>query len=157
VRPSHADEQLPTGDIADAAVVLAERKLEAVDVGEELALAADTLVVLGDTALGKPRDHAEARAMLEALSGAVHEVITGFVVARGVRRRSGAVRTRVRFRTLSDFEIARYVASGDADDKAGAYAIQGEAGAFVDRVEGSYPNIVGLPLAEVLAAIEVLG
>lgn len=152
-----ADESLPAGiPIVQSAVVLAERKLASVLRPDGRALAADTLVVLGDLPLGKPRHRDEAAAMLHMLSGAQHEVVTGFVVSREGRERAAAVRTKVWFRRLSEVEVERYLDSGEAYDKAGAYAIQGEAGAFVDRIEGSYTNVVGLPVSEVLAAIEVL-
>lgn len=94
--------------------------------------------------------------MLRRLSGRRHRVVTGFVVARGAARRAEAVSTRVWFRDLSDAEIDAYLATGEPYDKAGSYAIQGIAGAFIDRIEGSYTNVVGLPLPEVLAAVEAL-
>ncbi len=114
--------------------------------GETLVIAADTLVVLEGRALGKPADRADARGMLRDLSGRRHEVVTGVALAyRGVLV-SGRDVTEVVFAPLDDATIASYVASGEADDKAGAYALQGLAGFFVDRIEGSPSNVVGLPV-----------
>lgn len=126
-------------------------------VGElgEAALTADTVVFLDGEPLNKPEDDAHAKAMLTRLSGRAHDVVTAFCLRRGVREHTEAVSTRVWFRTLRELEIDHYVATGEPRDKAGAYGIQGEGGALVDRLEGSYTNVVGLPLAEVLRALEV--
>jgi septum formation protein len=135
---------------------LAREKAQAVAARHPQArvLAADTVVVLGERALGKPRNTAEATRMLRALSGREHTVVTAFtLLAPGRPPRTRAVRTRVVFRPLSRAEIDAYVATGDPLDKAGAYAIQGGAAGMIDRVSGSYTNVVGLPLAEVLAAL----
>jgi septum formation protein len=156
VRKSDADETWPGGDVREGAISLAARKLAAVGPLPELALAADTIVVADNHVLGKPADEADARRMLRLLAGAEHQVITGFVLRRGDVERSEAVVSKVRFRDLTNDEIDRYVACGDCKDKAGSYGIQGEGGSLVDRVEGSYTNIVGLPLAEVLRAIKAL-
>ncbi len=116
-------------------------------------LAADTAVVACGRILGKPRDADDARDMLGLLSAAWHEVFSGVAL---VQRTASviAVRTRVKFRALTASEIDRYWDSGEGADKAGAYAIQGLGGAFVERIEGSYSNVVGLPLAETLALLE---
>jgi septum formation protein len=111
-------------------------------------LAADTLVVLDGVSLGKPADPDDARSMLRRLSGRRHQVITGVAVvdaARGAGR-STAVVSQVFMRELSPSEIEAYVASGEPDDKAGAYAIQGLGGRLVAALLGSYTNVVGLPL-----------
>jgi len=111
-------------------------------------IAADTIVVCGDSRLGKPLDEADATAMLRSLSGRAHEVITGVaIVAPDGARRAEAERTRVYFRALSDGEISRYVETGEPFGKAGAYAIQGYAGPFVEKIEGCYFNVVGLPVS----------
>jgi septum formation protein len=110
------------------------------------ALGADTVVVLDGRILGKPRDEVEARAMLGALSGRAHEVWTGVALVTDAGVRVEAVRTAVWFRRLEEAEIAAYVASGEPMDKAGAYGIQGGAARFVDRLDGSYTNVVGLPV-----------
>jgi len=113
-------------------------------------IAADTIVVLGREILGKPNDAAHARKMLHTLSGKQHDVITGLCVwvRRGAADRVGgeAVRTAVTFRGLLESEIHHYVASGEPMDKAGAYAIQGGAAGMVENIEGSYSNVVGLPM-----------
>ena len=111
-----------------------------------LVIAADTLVVLEGRALGKPADREEARAMLRALSGTRHEVVTGVALLRDGVLVSGRDVTEVLFSRLDDATIERYVATGEADDKAGAYALQGLAGFFVDSIEGSPSNVVGLPV-----------
>jgi septum formation protein len=153
---SGVDESWPGGTPQEGAMALAERKLSAVPPRREPMIAADTLVILGDQRLEKPRDAADAVRMLSTLAGRRHQVVTGYCIQRGNLRRTGAVTTDVTFRRLSREEIERYVASGEPFDKAGAYAIQGEGGAFVDRVDGSYTNIVGLPLPEVISALELL-
>ena len=134
---------------------LAREKAEAVRARNsgDWVLAADTIVVLGDRVLGKPRDAAEAGRMLRALSGKTHQVITAFALIGPSGRRVRAVRTRVVFRPLRRAEIEAYVASGCPLDKAGAYAIQGGAAGMVRSISGSYTNVVGLPLAEVLDAL----
>lgn len=116
---------------------------------DEIVLGADTIVMLGDRVLEKPRDSEDACAMLAELSGRVHTVITGICLrhARGAIVDSES--TLVRFIELTETEIADYVASGEPMDKAGAYAIQGLASKFVDRIEGCYFNVMGLPLAMV--------
>ncbi len=124
---------------------------------DEVVLAADTEVVLAGQVLGKPRDDAEAVAMLDALSGRTHEVITGLAVVRGDTHRTGRVTTSVTFRTLSADEIAWYVATGEPDGKAGAYALQGAGAVLVQRLEGSDTNVIGLPLAETVALLRRVG
>jgi septum formation protein len=124
---------------------------------EAVALAADTIVVAGDEVLEKPRDRADAARMLRKLSGADHRVITGVCVAAEGQQRSHAVVTLVRFADLSDGAVKWLVDSGDGDDKAGAYAIQGLAGAFVERIDGSFSNVVGLPLVETLTLLAGAG
>jgi septum formation protein len=144
------DEALREGeDPFDAAERLARAKASAAppDAGEPpLVVAADTLVVLEGRALGKPADRAEARAMLRALAGRRHEVVTGVALLRDGALVSGRDVTEVLFAPLDDATIERYVATGEADDKAGAYALQGIAGCFVEAIEGSPSNVVGLPV-----------
>jgi septum formation protein len=111
-------------------------------------LAADTTVAIGGTMLGKPADPAEAAQMLRRLSGRTHRVLTAVALASASRRRICVNVSRVCFSRLTPAEIARYVASGEPFDKAGGYGIQGAAGAFVRRIEGSYSGIMGLPLYE---------
>jgi len=116
-------------------------------------LGADTVVVLDGESMGKPAGAAEARRMLGRLSGRTHEVLTGWALVNGGRERTACARTRVSFRRLDADAIARYTASGEPMDKAGAYAVQGMGGGLVDRIEGSYTNVVGLPVPEVLDAL----
>ena len=127
---------------------LAREKAEAAwESRDEIVLGADTIVVLGERVLEKPRDHADARAMLTALSGRTHTVITGICLRHAAGEIVDAESTLVRFVPLTHQEIEAYVASGEPMDKAGAYAIQGLASKFVDRTEGCYFNVMGLPLA----------
>lgn len=130
--------------------VLAERKARAVAAkrSEGLIVAADTLVALDGRALGKPANDEEAKEMLSSLSGRTHDVFTGVCVmdAASGRCMVEADRTGVCFREVSNEEIESYVATGEPRDKAGAYAIQGGAGAFVSGYEGSRTNVIGLPV-----------
>lgn len=127
---------------------LAETKARAAKWPEitDAVLGADTTVALGSAILGKPADAADARRMLRLLAGREHEVHTGVAVRLGTRVWSEVATTRVRFLPLTDAEIAWYVASGEPADKAGGYAIQGLASRFVEWIEGSYSNVVGLPV-----------
>ena len=109
-------------------------------------LGADTVVVIDGRILGKPVDAADAACMLQSLSGRQHEVITGVCLRRHSGLECGSIVTRVWFAPLSPGEIAAYVASGEPMDKAGAYAIQGLASRYITRIEGSYANVVGLPI-----------
>lgn len=112
-------------------------------------LAADTVVVVGDEILEKPADEADALRMLRLLSGRGHVVITGIAIRHPGGEIIDAERTTVRFSPLSELEIRGYVATGEPMDKAGAYAIQGWASRYVERIEGCYFNVVGLPIARV--------
>jgi septum formation protein len=133
---------------------LAEEKARAVPVNDgETVLAADTTVVLSNEIMGKPTDAADAARMLRALAGQRHEVITAICLRRGDRLVRDIASTSVWFAPLSDTEIADYVASGEPMDKAGAYGIQGLASKFVERIEGSYTNVVGLPVSLVYRLI----
>lgn len=120
---------------------------------DELVLAADTEVVLDGRPLGKPADDAEARAMLWALAGRTHEVMTGLAVRRGDLVITERVVTAVTFRPLTEAEIAWYIATGEARGKSGAYALQGAGAVLVDRIEGSDTNVIGLPLPATVALL----
>ncbi len=127
-------------------------------------LVADTIVVAPDLALlGKPRDDDEGREMLERLAGATHQVSTRFVLAASSLHAEAepdhaqTVTTQVTFRALLPSEIRAYVASGEGRDKAGSYAAQGNAAAFVERIDGSFTSVVGLPVCEVLMALRAIG
>jgi septum formation protein len=128
---------------------LAGAKAEAVarQLPARVVLGADTVVVVDNHLLGKPVDDQDAARMLRLLAGRVHEVLTGVVLQYADRAVSGVDTTRVRFTSLTDETIAWYVATGEPQGKAGAYAIQGAASRFVDWIEGSYTNVVGLPVA----------
>ncbi|MFI8745381.1 Maf family protein [Pseudomonas sp. NPDC077186] len=121
---------------------------------DAVVLGADTAVVLDGRILGKPADFAESRAMLQALSGRSHQVLTAVALAGGGREAARVVASEVTFRALSEGEIEAYWASGEPCDKAGSYGIQGLAAVFVSRLAGSYSAVVGLPLCE---TAELLG
>ncbi len=168
VRIAPVDERLRLGEDPDGYLErVARAKLEAVrEVSDPLAsggvLAADTIVVAPDGAiLGKPTHDDEAAAMIERLSGATHEVKTRFLLARAARGapvdHAQTVTTRVTLRALASGEAAEYARTGEGRDKAGAYAVQGRAASFIERLEGSYTSVVGLPLCEVVVAMRLLG
>lgn len=149
VSPTDADETWPAGlDLGPATQAVALRKARAVAAPPgALVLAADTVVVLDGEVLGKPADPAEAAATLARLSGRTHEVVTGLALAVDGRQTTAHETTRVTFATLTDAEVAAYVATGSPLDKAGSYGIQDDLGALlVERIEGDYFNVVGLPL-----------
>ena len=147
IQPSDIDESREPGEAAEEYVIrLARSKTSAVQSSPGIVLGADTVVVINGEILGKPRDEADAASMLSRLSGRWHDVLTGVAVANGIRTASDLERTRVKFAELSSEEIGWYIATGEAFDKAGAYAIQGRGALFVERIEGSYSNVVGLPL-----------
>jgi septum formation protein len=136
---------------------VAIEKADAVQASDdETVLAADTTVVLADEIMGKPKDAADAARMLRALSGNRHEVITAICLKQGDRVETDLSRTYVWFLPLSEAEIADYVASGEPMDKAGAYGIQGLASKFIDRIEGSYSNVVGLPMSLLYRALKAI-
>ncbi|MEE8219413.1 MAG: Maf family protein [bacterium] len=159
--PEEAGADASSDQAAQVAEALALAKADAVadDHPEALVLGADTLVCVGGRCLGKPADAAEARAMLKALSGRTHSVVTGVALVGRERGLSATVHeaTNVTFRRLSEREMAGYAASGEPADKAGAYAVQGKAGLFVERVDGDYDNVVGLPLKTVARLLEAAG
>ena len=141
----------------DVVRVLSQRKAEAAarDVHSGVIIASDTLVSLDGAALGKPEDEADARRMLHMLSGRTHEVFTGVTIIDTDHNRvqTRVVRTGVRFRNLTDAEIDQYISTGEPMDKAGAYAIQGGAGAFVEAYDGSYENVIGFPVDDIQAML----
>jgi septum formation protein len=157
--PADIDESLIPGETAESYVKrLAQAKATAVaDASHGLpVLAADTVVVLRDQILGKPVDEQDAVRMLSLLSGSSHRVMTGFCVWDSGNVQTHCCTTQVEFRTLSEAEILAYVATGEPMDKAGAYGIQAGAAHLVKRIEGSYTNVVGLPMAEVMETLKSL-
>ena len=141
----------------DYARRLARAKAEAAWEGrDEIVLGADTIVVLDQQVLEKPRDAADARAMLQRLSGREHTVITAICLRHPAGVQVDSTATRVGFAPLTAGEIDAYVATGEPMDKAGGYAIQGLASKFVERVEGCYFNVIGLPLSQVYRYLKIL-
>ena len=147
IRPARGEEQAEPGLAPDELVkALSRHKAEEVASAGAIVIGADTVVVLDGAVLGKPKDAEDAKRMLRALSGRRHAVYTGVTVLRGGTVLSRAERTEVRFRPLDEAEIERYVATGEPLDKAGAYGAQGFASLFVERIEGDFFNVMGLPL-----------
>jgi len=148
VRSPEIDETRQAGEpIHDFIRRLAREKADAVwRGGDEIVLGADTVVVVGEQLLGKPKDKEDACAMLRVLSGREHRVLTSICLRHAGGRIEDHAETRVRFSSLAEVEIGAYVASGEPMDKAGAYAIQGLASKFVERIDGCYFNVVGLPV-----------
>ncbi len=142
---------------------MAWEKFESLQSGDELEasdvlLTADTVVVSEDEILGKPLDEAEATEILRKLSGNSHSVYTAVTVgSKEAHNRQFTVETKVHFRRLNNKEIAAYWQTGEPQDKAGSYGIQGIGAIFVDRIEGSYSNVVGLPLTETAQALSAFG
>ena len=155
----HADGELPQ-DYVHRMAVSKCRHIARKHRGEHVhVLGADTIVVLGREILGKPTDEAMAMAMLRSLSGREHEVMTAVCLINALdgAEESFVCKTIVQFDEISDQRLSRYVASGEPMDKAGAYGIQGGAEGFVKRIDGSYTNVVGLPLCETLGVLEKWG
>ena len=152
---SEADETIPEGTAPrDAAMMTAEKKALAVAENRDgIVIGADTIVVIDDKILGKPKDEADAFGMLRLLSGREHEVITGVCITDGEKTEKFAQVSKVRFYDLTDDEITAYVATKEPMDKAGAYGIQGKGCVLVESIEGDYFNIVGLPVAATVRAL----
>jgi septum formation protein len=159
VLPGHVDESRFAGEPAAeyvARVATSKARAVASIHPGDMVLAADTAVVLDGDVLGKPEDAADAARMLRRLSGRAHVVLTGVTLLAPNGEVSFVDATRVWLAPLSEDDIAWYVASGEPMDKAGAYAVQGLASRFVVRIDGSYANVVGLPVARVAAALKAL-
>lgn len=167
VIPADVDETAQAGELAidyvrRIAVAKCDKVFEGLAPGGDddsklAVLGADTTVVVDETILGKPADADDARAMLARLAGRRHEVITGTAVRFGARRIERAVTTLVAMRALQPAEVDAYVACGEWHGKAGGYAVQGIAAAFVTDLRGSVTNVIGLPVAEVIADLLALG
>lgn len=143
--------------VASAKAAFAARQAMQRSLPQHPVLAADTTVVLDGRILGKPADAGHAMQMVQALSGREHQVITAVAMARREQLETRISVSSVRFREISEFDIRRYITSGEPLDKAGAYAIQGRAAAFITRIEGSYSGIMGLPLAETADLLQRFG
>jgi septum formation protein len=161
VIPADVDETPRAAERAPAyALRVAHAKAERVSAGlppDCVVLAADTVVVSGGRLMGKPTDDADAVSMLRLLSGSVHEVHTAVVICGPARKVNRVVTTRVRFQPLSEAEIQWYVATGEPHGKAGAYGIQGLAARFIDSIDGSWSNVVGLPISTVYRMLKEVG
>ena len=165
IRPADIDETPRKGELPRLYVErMAREKSKAIQniaghssIDDDLVLTADTVVALGRRILGKPKDAAEAAEFLFRLSGRRHRVATSVCLRRGPLLRQKTVETRVKIKRLSDAEIGAYMRSGEWRDKAGGYAIQGVAAAFVSGINGSYTAIVGLPLTETAGLLQGAG
>lgn len=168
IKPSHADEATPSDWTPDQVVEqLSLRKAQAVadglepaEGGRRIVVGSDTIVVLDGEIMGKPRDAEDAKRMLAKLSGRMHEVYTGVTcLEAGLNGRTATSHrmTKVRMRMLTDGQIARYVATGEPLDKAGAYGIQGKGALLVDAIEGDFFSVVGLPLSLLAEMLEPFG
>ncbi len=155
--PGRDEPPLVAGDARQAALAVATAKMPTRRADDRPLLAADTVVALGSRLFGKPRDRQDAEAMLWALSGRRHEVVTAVALRYGAADAHFAVCSEVTFRKLSVPTVAHYLDSGEYLDKAGAYGIQGLGVSLVESVLGSYSNVVGLPVTEVLTALRAYG
>ena len=160
IEPAVGEEHTPEhGDAAETVTALARAKAAEVAARhpQDIVIGADTVVVADGRILGKPKDTADAAAMLRLLSGRSHTVCTGLCLIQNGTILTHAESTAVHFRTLTDAEIAAYVETGEPMDKAGAYAIQGLASLFITGIEGDYFNVVGLPLCALGAMLQQMG
>ena len=159
VRPSEADESYAPDQTPEEIVASISRRkaLAAQAAPQELVIAADTMVFLDRARLGKPRDEAEALAMLTALQGRRHTVCTGVTVRRGAQILTESESTAVWFRPASEAELRAYIATGEPMDKAGAYGIQGLGALLVERIDGDFYNVMGLPLLRLSRMLAAFG
>lgn len=154
--PADLDETVPAGlapERAPAYLARQKARLVAQRFPRDTVLGCDTAVLLGDRLLGKPADRAEARAMLTALSGRTHAVVTGCCLCRDGREVRFSAAAAVEFYPLSDAAIAAYLATGEADDKAGAYGIQGKGALLIRGIRGDFYTVMGLPVARLARAL----
>ena len=164
IMPADIDETVLPGELPEAHVKrLSLAKAQAIADRDEINgrwfIGSDTVVVRDNVILGKPADEADAAVMLRSLAGRSHRVVSGYAVVDRQKNcfESIAISTRVTFRELTDAEIAGYIATGEPADKAGAYGIQGVGACLVSSIDGSYTNVVGLPLCEVVETLERMG
>ena len=157
VAPADIDETRHAGEAPAAYVERLAQEKAAVQAAlhpDELILAADTIVALGDDIFGKPTDRTDAKKTLELLSGQTHVVYTGVCLRRGGKLTSQVVACDVTFYPLSERDIAAYLATGEADDKAGSYGIQGPGALLIEKINGDYYAVMGLPVATVKRLID---
>lgn len=148
IKTADVDETLPKGIKPDKAVEYLSRiKAEPFDNGTDTVIGADTVVAIDGRILGKPKNRDDAFNMLKMLSGRAHSVFTGVTVIRPDQSITFSVETKVKFFDLTDEEINRYINTDEPYDKAGAYAIQGKGSLFVEKIDGDYFNVVGLPIS----------
>ena len=142
--------------VQEIALLKARDAAKSISGSDSIIISADTIVVCDDQIMGKPKDRQDAFCMLKKLSGNSHSVFTGICVWRAKDAFSvcSSVETKVKFKNLTDEKINKYISSGESDDKAGAYGIQGKGAAFVNEVNGDYLNVVGLPLLKLLDILE---
>ena len=158
VGEERADPALPPEELVKALSRQKAEEVAAAHAGpDDVVIGADTVVALDGAILGKPKDQADAARMLRALSGREHSVYTGVTVIRGAETLCHTEQTLVHFRALEEDEIARYIATGEPMDKAGAYGAQGWASLFVERLDGDFFNVMGLPLCALGKLLKQLG
>ena len=158
IQAADVDESLPQGILPEEAVqLLAQKKARAVDTPNRVVLAADTVVALDGVIFGKPQNEEDARQMLRALSGKTHQVHTGVCLHKDGKEIVFCETAKVEFYPLTEEEINRYVSSKEPLDKAGAYGIQGKSAVFVEKIDGDYSNVVGLPLARLYQELKQMG
>lgn len=148
IKSQNADETLPSGiSPKEAVMYLSKIKAQPLANDEDIVIGADTVVALDGKILGKPSDEQNAREMLRFLSGKTHSVFTGVTLIKGKKEKTFAVETKVKFFDLTDEEIEKYIKTKEPFDKAGAYGIQGYGSLLVEKIDGDYFNVVGLPVS----------
>jgi len=156
----HVDEEVRKGEHPEdfcRRISMDKAAFASRDYPDALIIAADTIVVIENKIMGKPRDDKEAFEYLMLLQDKTHEVYTGYTIMHKGENKTRVIRTQVHFRTMSKEEILWYIATGEPLDKAGAYAVQGIGSIFIDRVEGSYTNVIGLPLSDLYYDLKGFG
>ncbi|MGN1329661.1 MAG: Maf family protein [Eubacterium sp.] len=154
IKTANVDETLPESISPDKAVeYLSKIKAEPFKNKKDTVIGADTVVAIDGKILGKPKDKADAFSMLRILSGKEHSVFTGVTVIKNNKSKTFSVETRVKFFELTDEEINTYISTGEPFDKAGAYGIQGKGSLLVEKIDGDYFNVVGLPVSKLAKAL----
>lgn len=157
IKTADVDETLPTGIAPDSAVeYLSKIKAEPFKSDRDVVIGADTVVAIDGKILGKPKDKSDAYNMLKMLSGKEHSVFTGVTVMGNGNTETFSVETRVKFFDLTDDEINDYIDTGEPFDKAGGYGIQGKGSLLVEKIDGDYFNVVGLPVSRLAKALSTI-